>query len=56
MKVLECSSTPSTASSSNATYSSNAFRPQSSSFSQFVRELFAATPLGIFIAALKGRR
>lgn len=41
---------------SNATYSSHAFRPQSSSFAEFVRELFAATPLGIFIAAFKGQR
>lgn len=40
----------------NATYSARAFRPQGSSFAELVRELFAATPLGIFIAAFKGQR
>ena len=38
---------------SNATYPSRTFRPQSPPIAEFVRELFAATPLGIFIAAIK---
>lgn len=41
---------------SNVVYSSRTFQPQRSSFTELVRELFAATPLGIFIAAFSGRR
>lgn len=41
---------------SNATYSSTAFRPHGSPIAKFVRELFAATPLAIFIAAIKAAR
>ncbi len=41
---------------SNPTFSSRAFRPQSSPIAEFVRELFAATPLAIFIAAIKAER
>lgn len=41
---------------SHATYHSQAFRPQTSPIVEFLRELFAATPLGIFIAAIRSAR
>lgn len=37
---------------SNATYSSQAFKPESGA-GKLIRELLAATPLSIFIAAVK---
>ncbi len=40
----------------NTTYSSELFRPQGSSVLQILRELFAATPLAIFLRALKSGR
>ena len=41
---------------SNPTYTPSAFRPHSSPVAEFLRELFAATPLGIFLAAIKAGR
>lgn len=41
---------------SNTTYSSELFRPQNTTLAELLRELFAATPLGIFIAALRSTR
>lgn len=40
----------------NTTYSSELFRPHSASISQILREVFAATPLAIFLSALKQGR
>jgi hypothetical protein len=39
---------------SNTTYAPT-YRPQTSSVAELLRELFAATPLGIVLAALKSR-
>jgi hypothetical protein len=39
---------------SNTTYAPT-YRPQTSPVAELLRELFAATPLGILLAALKSR-
>jgi hypothetical protein len=40
---------------SNATYAPS-YRPQTSPLAQLLREMFAATPLGILLAAFKQGR
>ena len=41
---------------SHTTYASGLLRPQTSSLTELLRELFKATPLAIFIAALQQGR
>jgi hypothetical protein len=54
--LLSCSSsTPRNLTMSNTTYAPS-YRPQTSPVAELLRELFAATPLAILLAALKSGR